>query len=97
MQGIKYTSLHLSNTVRKLVLLDLWTLGFCTTSRVSCVLRLLVVHFVEMIHAFLFVTENNRDRSGHGPNFCAHMRRINNAGALFVETFCAKMTLCLFL
>ncbi|VDN28430.1 unnamed protein product, partial [Dibothriocephalus latus] len=31
----------------------------------------------EMIHAYLFVTENNRDRDGHGPNFRAHMNRIN--------------------
>ncbi|VDL86729.1 unnamed protein product [Schistocephalus solidus] len=31
----------------------------------------------EMIHAYLFITENNRDRDGHGPNFRAHMNRIN--------------------
>ncbi|CAD5119954.1 DgyrCDS8535 [Dimorphilus gyrociliatus] len=31
----------------------------------------------EMIHAYLFVTENNRDREGHGPEFQSHMRRIN--------------------
>lgn len=31
-----------------------------------------------MIHAYLFVTENNRDRDGHGPEFCKHMRRINS-------------------
>ncbi|TGZ72337.1 hypothetical protein CRM22_002145 [Opisthorchis felineus] len=31
----------------------------------------------EMIHAFLFVTQNDRDREGHGPNFQFHMRRIN--------------------
>ena len=30
-----------------------------------------------MIHALLFVTENNRDRDGHGPEFCKHMDRIN--------------------
>ena len=30
----------------------------------------------EMIHAYLFVTQNNRDRDGHGPEFQAHMRRI---------------------
>ncbi|ELU12573.1 hypothetical protein CAPTEDRAFT_83368, partial [Capitella teleta] len=31
----------------------------------------------EMIHAYLFVTQNNRDRDGHGPEFCKHMNRIN--------------------
>uniref|UniRef100_A0A8C8M825 DNA-dependent metalloprotease SPRTN n=1 Tax=Oncorhynchus tshawytscha TaxID=74940 RepID=A0A8C8M825_ONCTS len=33
----------------------------------------------EMIHALLFVTLNNRDRDGHGPEFCKHMDRINQA------------------
>ncbi|XP_065346971.1 DNA-dependent metalloprotease dvc-1 isoform X2 [Cloeon dipterum] len=32
----------------------------------------------EMIHAYLFVTANNRDRDGHGPEFQKHMYRINN-------------------
>ncbi|CAI2166903.1 14703_t:CDS:2 [Funneliformis geosporum] len=31
----------------------------------------------EMIHAFLFVTHNIKDRSGHGPEFHSHMHRIN--------------------
>lgn len=31
-----------------------------------------------MIHAYLFVTNNNRDRDGHGPEFHKHMYRINN-------------------
>ena len=31
----------------------------------------------EMIHAYLFLTQNNRDRDGHGPNFQAQMHRIN--------------------
>ncbi|XP_066148547.1 DNA-dependent metalloprotease SPRTN [Euwallacea fornicatus] len=31
----------------------------------------------EMIHAYLFVTNNNRDRDGHGPEFHSHMYRIN--------------------
>ncbi|KAK6012202.1 hypothetical protein OSTOST_22652 [Ostertagia ostertagi] len=31
----------------------------------------------EMIHAFLFVTQRNRDRDGHGPEFQHHMYRIN--------------------
>ncbi|XP_048223412.1 LOW QUALITY PROTEIN: DNA-dependent metalloprotease SPRTN [Perognathus longimembris pacificus] len=32
----------------------------------------------EMIHAYLFVTDNDKDREGHGPEFCKHMRRIND-------------------
>lgn len=31
----------------------------------------------EMIHAYLFVTRNNRDHDAHGPEFCKHMYRIN--------------------
>lgn len=31
----------------------------------------------EMIHALLFVTDNNKDHDGHGPEFCKHMYRIN--------------------
>eukprot|EP01138_Halocafeteria_seosinensis_P010857 gb/GECG01011090.1/.p1 GENE.gb/GECG01011090.1/~~gb/GECG01011090.1/.p1 ORF type:complete len:395 (+),score=55.27 gb/GECG01011090.1/:1-1185(+) len=31
----------------------------------------------EMIHAYLFVSENDRDRESHGPNFQKHMHRIN--------------------
>jgi hypothetical protein len=30
-----------------------------------------------MIHAYLFLTNNNRDRDGHGPVFKNHMKRIN--------------------
>jgi len=30
-----------------------------------------------MIHALLFVTNNDKDRESHGPEFCKHMRRIN--------------------
>lgn len=30
-----------------------------------------------MIHAYLFLTNNNRDRDGHGPVFQSHMKRIN--------------------
>lgn len=32
----------------------------------------------EMIHAYLFVTQNNKDRDGHGPEFQKHMHRINS-------------------
>uniref|UniRef100_A0A4W3GTJ7 DNA-dependent metalloprotease SPRTN n=1 Tax=Callorhinchus milii TaxID=7868 RepID=A0A4W3GTJ7_CALMI len=31
----------------------------------------------EMIHALLFVTNNNKDHDSHGPEFCKHMKRIN--------------------
>lgn len=30
-----------------------------------------------MIHAYLFITSRLRDREGHGPEFQAHMHRIN--------------------
>ena len=30
-----------------------------------------------MIHAFLFITDNNDDHDGHGPEFHKHMYRIN--------------------
>ncbi|XP_046355930.2 DNA-dependent metalloprotease SPRTN-like [Haliotis rufescens] len=31
----------------------------------------------EMIHAYLFVTNNDKDHDGHGPEFQKHMNRIN--------------------
>uniref|UniRef100_T1JGT5 Protein with SprT-like domain at the N terminus n=1 Tax=Strigamia maritima TaxID=126957 RepID=T1JGT5_STRMM len=31
----------------------------------------------EMIHAYLFVTVNNKDHDAHGPEFLSHMHRIN--------------------
>lgn len=31
----------------------------------------------EMIHAYLFVTRNNKDHNAHGPEFLKHMHRIN--------------------
>ncbi|TKR87414.1 hypothetical protein L596_011815 [Steinernema carpocapsae] len=31
----------------------------------------------EMIHAHLFITQRDRDRDGHGPNFQVRMHRIN--------------------
>ncbi|CAG2185468.1 SPRTN [Mytilus edulis] len=33
----------------------------------------------EMIHAYLFITDNNKDHDGHGPEFHKHMYRINDA------------------
>ncbi|KAI8422820.1 hypothetical protein MSG28_006565 [Choristoneura fumiferana] len=41
----------------------------------------------EMIHAFLFVTSRDQDRDGHGPNFQAHMHRINNAAGLKISIY----------
>ena len=41
----------------------------------------------EMIHAYLFVTENNKDRDGHGPEFLKHMYRINKEVGLNISVF----------
>lgn len=41
----------------------------------------------EMIHAYLFVTRNNIDRDGHGPNFQKHMRRINVLGGYAISIY----------
>ncbi|KAM4522524.1 DNA-dependent metalloprotease SPRTN [Odontesthes bonariensis] len=41
----------------------------------------------EMIHALLFVTQNNRDRDGHGPEFCKHMNRINKASGTSITIY----------
>ncbi|XP_017575955.2 sprT-like domain-containing protein Spartan [Pygocentrus nattereri] len=41
----------------------------------------------EMIHALLFVTQNNRDRDGHGPEFCKHMNRINGASGTNITIY----------
>uniref|UniRef100_A0A672FB89 SprT-like N-terminal domain n=1 Tax=Salarias fasciatus TaxID=181472 RepID=A0A672FB89_SALFA len=41
----------------------------------------------EMIHALLFVTQNNRDRDGHGPEFCKHMNRINQASGTRITIY----------
>uniref|UniRef100_UPI003AAEE435 DNA-dependent metalloprotease SPRTN n=1 Tax=Centroberyx gerrardi TaxID=166262 RepID=UPI003AAEE435 len=41
----------------------------------------------EMIHALLFVTQNNRDRDGHGPEFCKHMNRINTASGTKISVY----------
>uniref|UniRef100_A0A8C1VYS3 SprT-like N-terminal domain n=1 Tax=Cyprinus carpio TaxID=7962 RepID=A0A8C1VYS3_CYPCA len=41
----------------------------------------------EMIHALLFVTQNNRDRDGHGPEFCKHMDRINQASGANITIY----------
>ncbi|XP_076297988.1 DNA-dependent metalloprotease SPRTN isoform X2 [Lasioglossum baleicum] len=41
----------------------------------------------EMIHGYLFLTNNNRDRDGHGPEFCKHMNRINNAAGTKITIY----------
>ncbi|XP_070782197.1 DNA-dependent metalloprotease SPRTN [Enoplosus armatus] len=41
----------------------------------------------EMIHALLFVTQNNRDRDGHGPEFCKHMNRINKSSGTNISVY----------
>eukprot|EP01083_Nonionella_stella_P272808 925306_1 len=41
----------------------------------------------EMIHAFLFVTQNDRDRSAHGPNFQKHMKRINQSAGTNITVY----------
>ncbi|XP_034256062.1 sprT-like domain-containing protein Spartan [Thrips palmi] len=41
----------------------------------------------EMIHAFLFITKNNRDRDGHGPEFHKHMNRINQEAGTHISVY----------
>ncbi|KRY54456.1 SprT-like domain-containing protein Spartan, partial [Trichinella britovi] len=41
----------------------------------------------EMIHAYLFVTEGNRDRDGHGPAFQKHMHRINSTAGTNITIY----------
>ncbi|XP_018495307.1 sprT-like domain-containing protein Spartan [Galendromus occidentalis] len=41
----------------------------------------------EMIHAFLFLTNNNRDRDGHGPEFHKHMYRINGEAGTKITVY----------
>ncbi|CAF4893551.1 unnamed protein product [Pieris macdunnoughi] len=41
----------------------------------------------EMIHGFLFITRRDQDRDGHGPNFKAHMFRINKAAGLNISIY----------
>ncbi|VDO12408.1 unnamed protein product [Rodentolepis nana] len=41
----------------------------------------------EMIHAYLFVTRNFRDRSDHGPKFQYHMKRINSCAGTNITIF----------
>ncbi|PFH38331.1 SprT domain-containing protein [Besnoitia besnoiti] len=41
----------------------------------------------EMIHAFLFVTKRDREHDAHGPDFLAHMHRLNALTGLNITVF----------
>ncbi|KAF5279355.1 hypothetical protein FQA39_LY05465 [Lamprigera yunnana] len=41
----------------------------------------------EMIHAYLFVTDNNTDHDGHGPQFHKHMDRINQEAGTNITVY----------
>jgi len=41
----------------------------------------------EMIHAFLFITDNNDNHDGHGPEFHKHMYRINAATGAAISVY----------
>ncbi|MDP2438628.1 MAG: SprT family zinc-dependent metalloprotease [archaeon] len=41
----------------------------------------------EMIHAYLFVTESNTDRDGHGPRFLAEAEHLNRAEGCNITVF----------
>jgi len=41
----------------------------------------------EMIHAYLFVTDNNDNHDGHGPEFHKHMYRINAATGANISVY----------
>ncbi|XP_012263742.2 DNA-dependent metalloprotease SPRTN [Athalia rosae] len=41
----------------------------------------------EMIHGYLFLTNNNRDRDGHGPEFHKHMYRINKEAGTQISVY----------
>lgn len=44
-----------------------------------------------MIHAYLFVTKNDRDRDGHGPQFHEHMYRINRESGSHITVSAFKI------
>ncbi|CAG8687561.1 22406_t:CDS:2 [Dentiscutata erythropus] len=41
----------------------------------------------EMIHAYLFVTNNNKDHNAHGPEFLKHMERINAVAGTKISVY----------
>ncbi|XP_056631135.1 DNA-dependent metalloprotease dvc-1 [Diorhabda sublineata] len=67
--------------------------GLCTISLSEPLLKLrprkdlveTLLH--EMIHAYLFITNNNRDRDGHGPEFLRHMKRINDEAGTNITVY----------
>eukprot|EP01126_Amoeba_proteus_P056343 TRINITY_DN706_c0_g2_i12.p1 TRINITY_DN706_c0_g2~~TRINITY_DN706_c0_g2_i12.p1 ORF type:complete len:209 (-),score=30.80 TRINITY_DN706_c0_g2_i12:639-1265(-) len=40
-----------------------------------------------MIHAYLFVTQNRKDREAHGPEFISHMDRLNKEGGYHITVY----------
>ncbi|KAH8584988.1 uncharacterized protein ELE39_000939 [Cryptosporidium sp. chipmunk genotype I] len=48
-------------------------------------LRETILH--ELIHAYLFLTSNDRDRNSHGKEFCYHMNRINRLSGLNITIY----------
>ncbi|KII69720.1 SprT-like domain-containing protein Spartan [Thelohanellus kitauei] len=67
--------------------------GFCTISLSQPLLQfrprkdLVETLLHEMIHAYLFVTFQNTDHSGHGPKFIEHMSRINRIAGTNITVF----------
>eukprot|EP00923_Selenidium_pygospionis_P059108 GHVN01104030.1.p1 GENE.GHVN01104030.1~~GHVN01104030.1.p1 ORF type:complete len:304 (-),score=55.75 GHVN01104030.1:355-1149(-) len=67
--------------------------GYCSIRLSEALLKFRTVHeyketlLHEMIHAYLFVKEKNRDRDGHGPHFLSHMNRINQATGLNITVY----------
>ncbi|XP_016660598.1 sprT-like domain-containing protein Spartan [Acyrthosiphon pisum] len=69
--------------------------GFCSISLSEPLLKLrprkdlveTLLH--EMIHAYLFLTNNkdHKNRDGHGPEFCKHMYRINAAAGTKISIY----------
>ncbi|CEO94457.1 unnamed protein product (mitochondrion) [Plasmodiophora brassicae] len=41
----------------------------------------------EMIHAFLFIRDRDRDHDAHGPNFCALMKHINQVAGTEITVY----------
>jgi len=40
-----------------------------------------------MIHAYIFMTKNNKDRDDHGPTFQEHMNRINQSAGTTITIY----------
>ena len=67
--------------------------GYCSVRLSAPLLRLrpradlvnTLLH--EMIHAYLFVTDNYADHSAHGPNFLSHAKRINSSSGTNITVY----------